>query len=191
MSVIINMLTIIINNDIVSPSPRTDGAGAFTFRARKPIMPQPIDKPMVERFISKLEKLESDVKPAWGSLRADQLVPHLIGAIRHSLGQYPGDVPFMGNWFTKNILFRVATSGLMPVPKNLKLKGGNGEVLPPLLIDGDLEALRAAMIEFIDAAGSPDSDFDTHPLFGDIGHGGWGLIHAAHVAHHLKQFGLS
>ena len=76
------------------------------------------------------------------------------------------------------------------MPKNIKLKGTDGAILPPLLMDGDLDALRTTITEFLESKGTPDLALDPHPLFGEIGHEGWGIIHGIHFEHHLKQFGL-
>ena len=76
-------------------------------------MIQPMDRAYVRSAVERLGKLTDDARPEWGQLTAPELVPHLIGSMDLSMNRHPEPLEFSGNWFTVNVAFRVAMSGLM------------------------------------------------------------------------------
>lgn len=148
-----------------------------------------LNRESAKQAIERLGKLKADAKPDWGQLRGEQIVPHLIASIEMSMGR-GRQLPYQGNWAMRHVVFPIATSGLIKIPKNVKFKHKNGEVEPPLLCDGDLNRLAAVMEEFIAGEESGTLKTTLHPAFGDIGPAGWAKLHTMHIDHHLKQFRL-
>lgn len=143
------------------------------------------DNDFVERIIQRLDSIPPDHTPHWGQLRKDSLIEHLIWAVRHSMSKSTR-VPFMGNWFTVNILGPLYLRGFVPTPKNLQFKGSQ----TALRETGDLETLHALLEEYLNLVQADELHPGTHPLFGEIGVDGWDRLHLIHFEHHCKQFGV-
>ncbi len=140
-------------------------------------------------FIARFEKLKPGTKPAWGKLTSEEVVPHLIAAIKMSMGDYPA-LPFIGNWATKTLAWPIFRTGWIPTPKNVIIKGKDGNSIPAILSPGDLSTLAAVIEEFLQRREAGTLKAALHPLFGDVGADGWAVLHTQHTKHHLKQFGL-
>ncbi len=151
-------------------------------------MPQ-LDRKKAADILSCLKSLAPDATPRWGSMTGADLVPHLVGSMELSMGR--GEpVPFGGNWFSVNLIGPIATSGLVPIPKNIKLKNKEGTVQPRIAAAGDLASLGKIMEEFISGVEAGTLETGRHPAFGNIGPRRWSSLHVSHINHHLKQFGL-
>ena len=148
-----------------------------------------IDQEFVASSAGRLRALPADRKPKWGKLTAPELVPHLIGAFKSSMGEVSSG-KFIGNWFTTTILPPIVYTGWLMPPKNLTLKSDQGEPLPAISIPGTIDDLVSVMEEFIRARDNGSLNTSRHPVFGDIGPVGWGKVHVVHMRHHFKQFGI-
>jgi hypothetical protein len=146
-----------------------------------------IDLEFIDKCMTRLAKLKPDTKPAWGKLKADEMVPHLIGTLKSSMGDLP-EQGFIGNWFTTTILPHIAYTGWVGPPKNLKSRDRSGAVTPAVMYPGNANDLASCMKDFIQRRDAGTMKTTRHPLFGDIGPEGWGKIHVAHCKHHFKQF---
>lgn len=149
-----------------------------------------LDREFATAAIERLSKLARDAKPKWGTMTADEVVPHLIAAIRSSTGEIEPPA-FIGNWFTKTILPPIVYTGLLLPPKNLKTKSSDGTEHPVQKCEGDLDTLAETIEDFIARLESGSLTKTTvHPLFGDIGAENWAKVHILHYKHHFKQFGI-
>ncbi len=146
-----------------------------------------LDADFVEEIIERLGKIPEDGVPAWGELRRDSLMEHLIWAVRHSMGR-SGQMPFIGNWFSTHILRRLYLGGLMPTPKNLRFPGHFAAQGITLREHGDLETLHALLEEYLNLVQADELIPAPHPFFGDLGVDGWDRMHVRHFGHHLRQF---
>lgn len=150
---------------------------------------KPLDATFGADVVRRCRGLSTGQKPLWGVLTADELVPHLIGTVRYSMGELP-QAGFYGNWFTQNILPPlVYTIGMGP-PKNLKSLDTQGNRVEAVSSPGDCDTLQAVIEAFIEGCGKRSFSPARHPFFGHIGFDGWARIHVLHFKHHLKQFGL-
>lgn len=150
---------------------------------------QKFDSAFAADVIERLGRLEPDAKPAWGRMKAEELIPHLLGTMQFSVGEGP-NIPYGGNWVTENIVGPLLLNGILPMPKNVKFKDEEGEAAPALSSPGTLEDLKASMDEYISKAGGGGLATSWHTVFGDIGANGWAKMHVVHFRHHLKQFGI-
>jgi hypothetical protein len=148
-----------------------------------------LDRENAKQALDRLSRVKPDVKPDWGQLRGDQLIPHLIASFEMSMGR-GRQLPYQGNWVMRHIVFPIATTGLIKIPKNVKFKSKAGNVEPPLITEGGLQRLGEIMEEFIAGEKAGTLKTTLHPAFGDIGAGGWAKLHTMHLDHHLKQFRL-
>lgn len=150
---------------------------------------KPLDAEFGAEVVRRCGALPTDRAPRWGVLRADELVPHLIGTVRYSMGQLP-ESGFYGNWFTQRLLPPlVYTIGMGP-PKNLKSLDKDGNRVEAISCPGDSDTLQEAIDEFLAGCEARSFTPGRHPFFGHIGFDGWRKIHVLHFKHHFKQFDL-
>ena len=140
------------------------------------------DDTFVADTTRRLEDLPADKKPLWGLLTAPGLLGHLTEAVRYSLG-LQGDIPQHDTFVSRNIIRPLILNGVIPIPK-----GVMGVELP--FETGDLETLKLAMSELVDALEQKKSVNKPHPLFGPLTVNQWERFHVLHFQHHLKQFDL-
>ncbi len=147
-----------------------------------------LDAAMVQKIYSDLSKLSEDTKPQWGKMNVAQMRGHMMMAVQYSLG-VGNEMPFKGNWKSRNIFKPLILSGLVAIPKGVKLpKQKDGTDAPMPLTS--LEELKATLDEFVAKASAGQSPTRMHPFFGPLAPGEWQKFHVAHFKHHLTQFGV-
>ncbi len=142
------------------------------------------DQDFADRVLARLAALPPDARPRWGRMDRDQLIRHLLGVVRYSLGEHAEELPFAGNWITVRVLAPLMLNGLVRLPRHVRFGDRDAPSLP-----GDLDALRRAIDDYRRRAGSGDLEPPLHPYFGPIGVEGWSKLHVIHFEHHLRQFG--
>ena len=136
-----------------------------------------------------LAELESDSRPGWGKMTAQQMVEHLAWAFELSTGQAYVDcfVPEAQREKLKAFLY-----DNRPTPHefmNPVLAAG----LPPLRhvdLAAAKEGLLAEVARFAQQYIADPAPVRMHPVFGPIGMEEWARAHFKHTYHHLLQFGL-
>ena len=147
---------------------------------------QSFDNHFVEEVIERLGNLKPDTMPAWGKMSPAEMICHLIGALRYSMGR-EGKGYFIGNFFSTRILAPIVLSGFFRLPKNLNMKDTKGEMVV-FRFPGDLETLHAILLEYLDLVQTGELEPEQHPVFGDLGIDGWAKLHVIHFEHHMRQF---
>lgn len=150
---------------------------------------QHFDMDFVTEVIRRLERIPVDAVPAWGILRRDSLIEHLIWTLMHSMGRSKR-VPFFGNWFTTHILGPLFLTGRFPIPKNLRMPKSLSAQGIVAREPGGVDTLRNLMTEYLALVQADELKPGPHPAFGDIGVDGWDVVHVLHFQHHLRQFGV-
>jgi len=130
---------------------------------------RPFDHDYAEEIIERLSGLSAETRPRWGRLTRDQLYAHLADTLRYSMGRIVGPL---------------VLSGLLRIPKNLKIPG-SGE-----MPRGNLETLQAVLEDYLNLVQADELAPVPHVYFGDLGVDGWARLHMAHFEHHLRQFGV-
>ena len=137
--------------------------------------------------INRLQRVEPDAKPLWGTLTPSRMIAHLIDAVRYSMGK-AGNIPDKSNWFTRRILAPLILRGIVKIPKNVKGATPDGPVTPPN--QADLETLHAVLEDYLALVQAGELEPKPHPLFGHVGVDGWDRLHVLHFEHHLRQFNV-
>ena len=143
----------------------------------------------MKQYINRLEALHKDKEPLWGSMRAQQMVEHLVMAVQMSYGKL--NVKCYTPKERIPILKRFLTSE-KPLPKNFD---------NPALKDIDLTlmfpSLEIAVSQLKNEIEIYESVFyenpgllSMHPTFGELNKSEWNIFHKKHFTHHLSQFGL-
>lgn len=145
------------------------------------------DHDYANEVIARLGRLKPDARPQWGTMSRDQMIGHLAYSVRYSMGK-GAEIPFVGNWFTKNIVAPLLLNGWLPIPKNLKDPRLDKFIAGQPTADS--ETLHAVLETYLDWVQSGEFTPRDHPAFGAIGVDGWAKMHMVHFEHHLKQFGV-
>lgn len=135
------------------------------------------------RVIERLQKLQPESQPRWGSLTAPLLMAHLIDACRISFAEkavepQPGFLSTaLGRWLALR----------MPIPRGrIKAPPAFHETEPE-----DFDSDRARVITYIERfADGPDQTWGPSPIFGQLSPQQWARLHRTHFDHHLRQFGV-
>ncbi len=136
----------------------------------------------IDGFLTRFRSIDPETKPLWGEMTIAQMLGHLNGATRYSMGYGP-DVPFRGNWKTKYIFAPLILNGIKQIPHNVRAPRN---VQPA---SGDVDTLEATLRELLVMVREGNFNPPHHPFFGMIGPKGWMKFHGYHMDHHLRQFG--
>jgi uncharacterized protein DUF1569 len=147
------------------------------------------DADFIREFLERFDAIQENSTPKWGTLRRATLIEHLIWILRHAMGR-SDQVPYFGNWFTRNIVGRAFLAGLLRIPKNVKFPKYLTSQGITAREPGDIETLEALLEEYLNLVQADELKPAPHPVFGDIGVDGWDYMHVVHFEHHLKQFGV-
>lgn len=143
-----------------------------------------IHDPAVRASIeARLSRLRADSTPVWGRMTADQMLWHVNQALATSLGRLtppPNRMPL------PRALVRFF--GLtMPWPRNSPTNA-TWVARRHYDFDAELQHCRALIAEIVSR---PITDTPgTHPLFGQMSGTEQSRLHAKHLDHHLRQFGV-
>ena len=145
-----------------------------------PLLHDPAFRASVE---ARLARLQPDTRPAWGKMSPDQMLWHLNQAFGTALGQVtpPRDrAPLPSSWMRFMVLN-------LPWPKNAPT---NKAFVPHQRYDfnAELAHLRALVAESV--AQPLDTAPPPHPMFGQMSGREQSRLHAKHLEHHLRQFGV-
>ena len=138
-------------------------------------------------LIGRIEKLNTDAKPAWGRMNVEQMLSHLVQA---------DELPFVSSvsdrstWMSRTVL-KPLVLYVLPIPKDVKTSADMDQQedgRKPVGFDAD----RAELVESINKIGTLSADHKClhHPFFGKMSAKQWALIAHKHIDHHLRQFGV-
>lgn len=138
-----------------------------------------------ERLIKRVQRLQPDTLPYWGSMNVREMLAHCADALRNATGELPiavRNLPLARTGLVKWLMIDV-----IPFPKGAPTARELREREP-----GDIDAERAALIALFErfAPEQVTTTFAPHPLFGELTPKQWGKLAYKHVNHHLRQFGV-
>ena len=131
----------------------------------------------------RIEALRPDAQRKWGRMTVDQMLWHVNMPLKESLGEYsspPNKVPIprkMLRWLALTI----------PWPRGARTRP---DMVAAAHHDFVLEKLRC--LDLIDRFAHRDMNAVWPPSasFGEMRGTHWSRLHAKHLDHHLKQFGV-
>ena len=132
---------------------------------------------------SRLSRLRADSTPVWGRMTVDQMLWHVNQALGASLGHLkpPSKKPPLPGPLMRFLVLK------MPWPRNSPT---NPDFVARERYDFDAELTRCRALVSDFAARPLDHAPDPHPLFGQMSCRQQSQLHAKHLDHHLKQFGV-
>jgi oxepin-CoA hydrolase/3-oxo-5,6-dehydrosuberyl-CoA semialdehyde dehydrogenase len=136
-----------------------------------------------------LRSLPANRTPAWGRMTAQEMVEHLLWALRASLGRIPVlcEVPEERRNQMKPFIYDDR-----PNPRNFLLPTHRSGLPPAEFpdLDAALAAFRNELARFLAQYRDDPTVVNAHPVFGEITVEEWSRLHFKHFYHHLLQFSL-
>jgi hypothetical protein len=135
-----------------------------------------------------LQSLKHDTLPAWGKMRAQEMIEHLVENIEYTNGTRIPSLQLSPEEAQKEKLAKVTPE--FEIPKNV-----NGN-LPVMQGNKRFSDLQTAIHELNKALDQFEIYFQQqgqttiHGGFGPLNYSEWILWHGKHFAHHFAQFGL-
>ncbi len=150
-------------------------------------MKQTFTQEGIEELVARLEKLNSDTPPLWGSMTVSQMLKHcslLYIYLIKGGSQRP-------KWYVRlvaSIVYKPAMVNEKPYKQGLP-------TAPNFIIKGDpkFEETRKRLIGYIQEVHGYDKEKmenKVHPLIGKLSMQQWNNVIYKHIDHHLRQFGV-
>lgn len=143
------------------------------------------DQATIDSTVQRMNKIDEDAQPIWGSMTPGQMRAHMVTAIRYSLSKEEHS-PDESTFMVKNILGPLIIKGFIKLPKNIDKPKLYNASAPTATSD----ELKTEMDEFLEKLNSGSFDPPPHPSLGNLGATGWAKLHDVHADHHLRQFGV-
>lgn len=141
--------------------------------------------------IGLFKKLSGDAAGKWGKMNGQQVVEHVAAVFMGSAEKIKFELTTPREHLPKYLEFLYSDKQFREYTKAPEqLIGEEPHPLRYRNMEEALEKLAGAIgyfqTYFTDHAGKKTM----HPVFGELDHAEWVLLHYKHVTHHLRQFGL-
>ncbi len=142
------------------------------------------------RLIPLLKILPGDSLMKWGKMNPQQMVEHLSGFFRVSTNKLHFPLVTPEHQLPK---FKAFLRSEKEFSENTKAPVLPEEPMPVQFasFSDAVNDLEKEIKDFLNLFNNDANLTTQHPVFGDLNFEDWVLLHYKHVAHHLKQFGLS
>lgn len=143
--------------------------------------------PSLDIALNHLKKLNSNTKPLWGKMNAQQMVEHLSQTFMVAIEEIEVRLVIKDEHVERSQAFRDSDK---PMPRDFKIDFAPEN--PPLrnasleLAIEEFNSLWLRYEAFFQEAGKQT----LHPTFGMNDFKGWQQIHSKHLTHHFEQFGI-
>jgi hypothetical protein len=140
-----------------------------------------------EDVLSRIEQLDKNASPIWGTMSINQMLKHCQGPLEVGIGkkQLTGNIGFIKKMVFK--LFKFTMYNDKPWKPNLPTV--SDYVVKDEL---DFNSEKLALIEIINKFSKMknNTNWPEHPYFGTFTTQQWGKLQYKHLDHHLRQFGV-
>jgi hypothetical protein len=140
------------------------------------------DHDVRKSLLERVERVTPESRAQWGKMNAEQMLTHLVQAMRMAVGELPvksKKLPFRYTPLRQFVVY------WMPWPK--------GSPTAPELLPSNCESVAACKLELsrlADAFVAHQGEWPEHPAFGKLGRRGWNVLVRRHMDHHLRQFAV-
>lgn len=144
-------------------------------------------EPELEVALSYLDKLDSDTKPSWGKLTAQEMVEHLTDTLRIANGKskFPLETP--EKYLEKSYEFLMSDK---PIQRDLNASfAPEKRTLRNENMSDAIDEFTEEWISFEEHYSDPEQR-ELHPYFGNLNFEEWQQLNKKHLSHHFLQFGL-
>ena len=141
------------------------------------------DPAVRDGLLARLEHVTADSRPRWGRMNVEQMLTHLVEAMRMANGEFPTRPKKM---VTRLPVLRELFVYWLPWPKGAP---GPRELFPAssrAVDESKVELVR--LVNLLGERGA-QKEWPDHPVFGKLSSRGWARLGWRHMDHHLRQFG--
>ncbi|MGN6183348.1 MAG: DUF1569 domain-containing protein [Thermoanaerobaculia bacterium] len=133
-------------------------------------------------LLDRVDKVNADSPRQWGKMNVEQMLTHLVQAMRMATGELPvksKKLPIRYPPLRQLVVY------VLPWPKGSPTAE---ELLPSSTASIEMSKKELARLanEFVNHKGA----WPEHPAFGKLSRNGWGVLVRRHLDHHLRQFGV-
>lgn len=142
----------------------------------------------LENILSKLDKLDANQAPNWGSMSAQRMVEHMAEMMQMAIG--------IGDFKIALPEEKIASMQRFLDTDKPMARGIEVDIAPK---EAELKhnELATAIDDFVDKwlafeeyyQENPEAR-NIHPYYGNLDESQWRKLHAKHLTHHFEQFGL-
>jgi hypothetical protein len=142
----------------------------------------------IEYIVNRLDQLNPNQQPNWGTMSAQRMVEHLTDSVQLSTQKisFPMEVPEekIGRMqdFLRTDKPLVRNVAVAFAPKDAPLRNEEMELA--------IDELVIELIEFEEFYSTNPSRTATHPYYGALNYELWVQLHKKHFTHHFEQFNL-
>ena len=137
-----------------------------------------------EAIIARVDRVAAGAKPRWGKMNAEQMLAHLVEAMRMALGEIspkPKKLPIRYFPLKQLVIY------WLPFPKGAPTAP---ELLPKESGPLDRGKSELARLLRLFSERASQTQWPDHPAFGKLTTQAWGVLTYRHCDHHLRQFGV-
>ena len=149
----------------------------------------------LERFLKDdaskaLLSLSTDIPPSFGKMNVLQMLEHLSEWISISSGdvRFPLQTPEQD--LVKWKSFLLSDKEFRPNTPNSLLSDEPPKAQITNTKEG-VELVQIALNKYFERFIGKELETETHPFFGPLNFEEWAVLHAKHIRHHLRQFGVA
>ena len=137
-------------------------------------------------MLERINKLNKDAKPQWGSMNVSQMLVHCTVTLKLAFGEIKAERNEKNLELGKMVKERVLKTEVF---------GKNSPTSKEFLVNSnyDFEESKAELINYLNRFVKCDIEStktEMHPYFGDLPVKEWDMIIWKHLNHHLIQFGV-
>jgi hypothetical protein len=144
------------------------------------------DQAARQSLAGRMARVTANAKAVWGTMNAEQMLAHLVEAMKLGTGEL--------NLKPRKMIIRFPPLKqlivyVLPFPKGAP----TAPELKRLESDaGTLERNRAELARLMEDIGgrAAQKEWPAHPAFGKLTRRAWGVLGYKHIDHHLRQFGV-
>lgn len=141
----------------------------------------------ITHILGRMDTLNPDAKPLWGSMSAQRMIEHLTDTLRIASGkdQFPMEVPE-----DKLEKMKAFLHSDKPMARNIEVPFASKKT--PLRHEEIELAIDEFLLEWIDFEEHfvNENQTETHPFYGPLNFDEWCLLNQKHITHHFEQFGI-
>ncbi len=144
------------------------------------------DEKARQDLLARIDKLTPDCTPRWGKMNAEQMLAHLVEAMKLGTGDLKTRPKKM---IVRYPPLRQLFVYVLPWPKGAPTAR---ELIRKDSDAGTLARNREELARLVGviASRANEKEWPEHPAFGKLSRRAWGVLGWRHTDHHLRQFGL-
>ena len=147
-----------------------------------------LDRSTATAMVARIERIDDESKPLWGSFAPGAMINHLRRALAASAGVTSFE-DLSSLWMRHVLRWRVLW-GLKRIPRNAIKLPEHFLDLKARKVAGERGRFLMQLEDFLKALETTPQHLAMHPYFGRMPLVQWARWHYLHFDHHFRQFGV-